>query len=79
MSTLTTKEGIVWSTVKHNGNCAFLCGPHAICFNDRTGYFHLTELGETRFIAKYASDCLEASSEYIWDFHADQIVPMWEQ
>lgn len=77
-STLTTKDGIVWACLSHNGRVAFGHNDHAIHFEPKTGFFHLKESGETVFVAKSPAAVLESASEYIWEHYASQFIPSWE-
>lgn len=78
MATLTTRQGIVWNSCKHNGKVAFCNGAHAIVFEDKTGLFHLKENGETVYVDRKVVACLEHADDIILDYHADKIIPSWE-
>jgi hypothetical protein len=71
--------GIVWSCHKMNGRIAFRRTPHAIIFDPWSGYYQIKEHGETVFVARSVSECLENATEIVFDYHAAQIVPSWEQ
>lgn len=77
MTTLTTKDGIEWMCLKHNGKLAFGHNRFAIHFED--GFFHLKESGESRFIGLDAVECLEAAPQVMLDCYAEQFKPIWEQ
>ena len=48
-------------------------------FDPRSGYYQIKEHGETVFVARSVSECLENATEIVFDYHAAQIVPSWEQ
>lgn len=73
-----TAQGIAWAYLKHNSRVAFVCGHHAITFEPCSGYYQIKECGETVFASRSVTECLENAAEIVWDFHADRIVPSWE-
>lgn len=78
MTTLTTKDGIVWTCLSHHGRVAFGHNEHAINYEPSTGYFHLKEKGETLSVSKSPAFLLETANEYIWEHYASQFIPSWE-
>lgn len=76
-STLTV-QGITWSCHKLNGRIGFRRSPHAIIFDPKSGYYQIKEHGETVFVARSVSECLENAAEIVFDYHAALIVPSWE-
>jgi hypothetical protein len=79
MGTLTTIDGIKWRIQSLNGRAAFRYHCHAIHFDTHSRLYHLKEKGETVFVARTSSECLEVASFYIWDHAASQITPSWER
>ncbi len=73
-----TVQGIPWAYMKHNGKLAFGFGKHAIHFVPQTGFYHLKEAGETVFTANTVAEVLDNASEFVLDFHANQLTPSWE-
>jgi hypothetical protein len=78
MSNTLTVQGIAWASMKYNGKIAFGYGHHAIVFDINSGYYQIKEDGETVFAARSVSECLENAAEYVWECHAAQFVPSWE-
>ena len=79
MGTLTTIDGIKWRIQSLNGRAAFRHECHAIHFDITTRLYHLKEKGETVYVAKTSSECLEVASFYIWENAACQKTPSWGQ
>lgn len=71
-------QGIVWCCHKINGRIAFRHTPHAIIFDPWSGYYQIKEHGETVFVSRSVSECLQNAAAIVWDYYADQIVPSWE-
>lgn len=73
-----TVQGITWAYLRYNGKLAFRYGAHAIVFDINSGYYQIKELGETVFVSRSVTECLENAAEYVWEYHAAQFVPSWE-
>lgn len=73
-----TVQGIAWTYQRYNGRVAFCYGKHCIIFDCNSGYYQIKEAGETVFVARSVTECLENAAEYVWEYHASQFVPSWE-
>lgn len=71
-------QGILWTYQRYNGKVAFRHGDLAIVWDCNSGYYQIKERGETVFVARSVTECLENAPEYVWEYHANQIVPSWE-
>jgi hypothetical protein len=77
MGTLTV-GGIKWNALRYCERLAFGFLKHAIVYCPSTGFYHLKESGETVFADRSVAVCLEHATEYVWDYYARQIKPIWE-
>jgi hypothetical protein len=70
--------GFVWCCQRVNGRIAFRRSPHAIIFHPWSGFYQITENGETVFVARSVTECLENATEIVLDYYATGIIPSWE-
>lgn len=77
-STLSV-AGFVWCCQKLNGRIAFRRAPHTIIFDPWSGYYQIKEHGETVFVSRSVSECLENAAEIVLDYYAAKMIPSWEQ
>jgi len=72
-----TVQGICWKYQRYNGKVAFCHGKHCIVYDCNSGYYQIKEAGETVYVAKSVSECLEHAAEYVWDYLASRFAPSW--
>lgn len=79
MSTLTTRFGVVWSTLKHNNKVAYSHKEHAICYNSQDKKYLVMRQGHCAFAHTSAAVCLEQGSDMVLDVYASHFKPSWER